>query len=715
MAQKPIGYYGEFRPTGVDTSAARRFEALAGLADQVGDIAFQIGAKKAEQVGAEKGEKAGREYAAKLAKPQPKVGPPEETAPPETKKGFFASMSIEGQAYDAAMKSAYLSQVSTDAKEQVERIAAQYPNDVQGFRSNIGQYTQGLLQGVGDEYREAAEATVNNYVANAETAVFKNEIATNRAQANASRQLAINLHNDESAKMARDGDPDQAIVNQQHHDLVIDSMVASGDLAADDAQITKDSLSKRIQQQTQLGELERVIFDENLSTREQYEKGVAFVERIRDADLTDIGPEDKDQLMSVLDSKINSLRVDLSREESQISVETGRVISDLMIAANTGSRPAQDIVEDANKLYDDGDIDFRQRASIITTVSKESQAQINKAQSISKVAMKISGDTTAMPLEKDVNTFYDEYEANYIGNPANQALFVQKSGVVPSRMKERLETDINSGDPVRMEQAIELIDRVDELPGMFGQLVTAGQEAFATQVVTLSEVMPMDQAVKEARRIVDPTNATYIESRRQVIKDQKYPEKYSKWTDDAIGGLMVDMPVGMALSQAERQFGILFENYFTNGLNASQAQQKAAKIMKTNWTDSEFGVMPYAPEQYYPISGEVLRDQAYQQASEQVGKQVKKDNIYLLTNDHTARTASRGQPEYIVMYQEEDGTLSTIYDEVTGQNLYWYPDVDQAIERQKEEVKKSMEERRAAGMTGEEAALARRFAQPLQE
>jgi polyhydroxyalkanoate synthesis regulator phasin len=713
MAQKPIGYYGEFRPTGVDTSAARRFEALAGLANQVGDIAFQIGAKKAEQVGAEKGEKAGREYAAKLAKPQPQVGPPEEMAPPETKKGFLASMSIEGQAYDAAMKSAYLSQVSTDAKEQIERIAAQYPNDVQAFKSNIGQYTQGLLQGVGDEYREAAEATVNNYVANAETAVFKNEIATNRAQANASRQLAINLHNDESAKMARDGDPDQAIVNQQHHDLVIDSMVASGDLAADDAQIAKDSLAKRIQQQTQLGELERVIFDENLSTREQYEKGVAFVERIRDADLTDIGPEDKDQLMSVLDSKINSLRVDLSREEAEISVETGRVISDLMIAANTGSRPAQDIVEDANKLYDDGDIDFRQRASIITTVSKESQAQINKAESISKVAMKISGDTTAMPLEKDVNTFYDEYEANFIGNPANQALFVQKSGVVPSRMKERLETDINSGDPVRMEQAIELIDRVDELPGMFGQLVTAGQEAFATQVVTLSEVMPMDQAVKEARRIVDPTNATYIESRRQVIKDQKYPEKYSKWTDDAIGGLMVDMPVGMALFQAERQFGILFENYFTNGLNASQAQQKAAKIMKTNWTDSEFGVMPYAPEQYYPISGEVLRDQAYQQASEQVGKQVKKDNIYLLTNDHTARTASRGQPEYIVMYQEEDGTLSTIYDEVTGQNLYWYPDVDQAIERQKEEVKKSMEERRAAGMTGEEAALARRFAQPL--
>ena len=714
MAQKPIGYYGEFRPTGVDTSAARRLEAIAGLADQVGDIAFQIGAKKAEQVGAEKGAKAAKEYAAKLAKPQPEVGPPEEIVAPETRKGFLASMSIQDQAYNTALKSGYLAQVSTDAKQEVERIAAQYPNDMQAFQSNARQYTQGLLQGVGDDFRDSIEATVNNYVTNAETSVFKNEIATNRAQANASRQLAMNLYDDEAASLARAGDSDQAIVNQANYDLVIDSMVVTGDLSVDKAQIAKDSLSRRIQQQTQIGELERIIFDEDLSTREQYEKGLQFVNRIRAADLTDIGPEDKDKLISVLDGRIDSLRVDLSREESEISVEQGRVISDLMIDANTRRRPSQDIIEDTNKLYDDGDITYNQRTSIITTVSKVSQAEINKSESISKVAMARADDTTAKPLEKDANIYYDEFEANFIGNPAEQALFVQDTGVVPSRMKERLETDINSGDPVRMEQAIELIDRVDELPGMFGQLVTAGQEAFATQVVTLSEVMPMDQAVKEARRIVDPTNAAYIESRRKVIKDQKYPEKYSKWTDDAIGGLMVDMPVGAALTQAENQFGILFENYFTNGMNASQAQQKAASIMETNWTDSEFGVMPYAPEQYYSgISGKELRDQAYTQASAQADKLINRDNVYLLTNDHTARTASRGRPEYIVMYQEEDGTLSTIFNEVTGQNLYWYPDVDQAIERQKEEVKKAMQIKRSAGITGEEAALAATYLQPI--
>ena len=32
---KEIKYYGQLQPTGVDNSNARRFEALAGLADQV--------------------------------------------------------------------------------------------------------------------------------------------------------------------------------------------------------------------------------------------------------------------------------------------------------------------------------------------------------------------------------------------------------------------------------------------------------------------------------------------------------------------------------------------------------------------------------------------------------------------------------------------------------------------------------------------------------
>ena len=218
MAQKPIGYYGEFRPTGVDQSAARRFQALAGLADQVGDIAFQIGAKKAEQVGAEEGEKAGLEAAKNLSTPGAEA--------PKTRKGFLASMSIQDQAYNTALKSGYLAQVSTDAREQISRISAQYPNDQKAFQANARQYTQGLLQGVGDDFRDDIEATVNNYVANAETSVFKNEIIKNRASAEASVRSRLDGLLLEINEVSSGGDREQAENSLLEYQTLISSQVA---------------------------------------------------------------------------------------------------------------------------------------------------------------------------------------------------------------------------------------------------------------------------------------------------------------------------------------------------------------------------------------------------------------------------------------------------------------------------------------------------------
>ena len=47
MAQKPIGYYGTFTPTGVDPTVAQRMEQLAGVAGQVADMAVGFGKAQA--------------------------------------------------------------------------------------------------------------------------------------------------------------------------------------------------------------------------------------------------------------------------------------------------------------------------------------------------------------------------------------------------------------------------------------------------------------------------------------------------------------------------------------------------------------------------------------------------------------------------------------------------------------------------------------------
>jgi len=49
MAQKRIEYYGKFTPTGVDDYSDRRVRALAGLAEQVGDLAVGFAEKKKKE------------------------------------------------------------------------------------------------------------------------------------------------------------------------------------------------------------------------------------------------------------------------------------------------------------------------------------------------------------------------------------------------------------------------------------------------------------------------------------------------------------------------------------------------------------------------------------------------------------------------------------------------------------------------------------------
>lgn len=693
--RKPIGYYGQFTPTGVDESAARRYRALAGIAEDVGQMAFKIGASKAQEAGQRAGAIAGEKAV-------------EEGIEPEKKEGFLSSLSIYDQSYNNAMESAYLAGITTDAKLGLERLATENPDDSQMFKERADQYVSGIIGGVPEEYRDLVESTINNYANQAGNSVYKNEIARNRNEAESAIQLAINLHRDEAAKNARDGDEAQALLNQQHHDLLIDSMVASGFMLPDQAQIEKDKAARRNQQQKQIGDLESIIFNEDFTLQEQYDKGLRFVEQMREAEIADLSPEEKDQLISVLEGKVDDLRVKISREEAGVSQEVGRQISDLIIAAKNDLRPKDEIIEEANQLYDAESITYQQRASIINAAMSQSQAEINKAESIKRVSQSLQGDESALPTQKDVDTFYDENRASFDESPnktAAQAQLIDSTRQVPTRVKSEVEAALYSGDLDQITNAIDLIDRVDNIPGMFDALITPNQKALALQMTTLAEVMPIEQAAIEARKLTDPRNTDRINAARQAIKDEKYPEKYPKWTDDALG----DMPA-VAGARATRQFGQLFELYYTNGMSESQAKAEAEKAMTANWKESpDFGFMQYRPEDYYAVNGQTdyIKDQLYIDVTTefQFPERVDKDDIFLVSDDYTAQTAATGKPAYIVMVRQANGELTTLQDR--DGSLYYTPDQQAEIEKQREIIEGKFKRARAAGepMTAEERRL----------
>lgn len=200
--RKPIGYYGQFTPTGVDESAARRYRALAGLADQVGDIAFEIGAKKAKSKGEKQGLKEGIEEG-KLAA----MGGGTQI---EEKKGLLSAFSIFDQARNETFQRAYVSTIESDARENIERIAAENPDDVQAFNRIVQEYTTGVTMGISDDYLPLVGGTLDALVENQRTSIFKNQVAKDLKEAESALTIGADNHLQSALTFADNGDLEQA-------------------------------------------------------------------------------------------------------------------------------------------------------------------------------------------------------------------------------------------------------------------------------------------------------------------------------------------------------------------------------------------------------------------------------------------------------------------------------------------------------------------------
>jgi hypothetical protein len=178
---KEIKYYGQLRPTGVDESGVKRLQAIAGLADQVQEIAYAYGAKKAEEIGTEKGLTAAKELTefnrdqAAKAEKDPEFVPTYKT--PETKEGFLSSFSIQDQAYNNAMEGAYLASMQIDVQNDIARIAADNPLDSDAFLALARESVNPRLQMLQDPAMNAEAGQFVDQV----TSQYLRQIDQNRA------------------------------------------------------------------------------------------------------------------------------------------------------------------------------------------------------------------------------------------------------------------------------------------------------------------------------------------------------------------------------------------------------------------------------------------------------------------------------------------------------------------------------------------------------
>ena len=693
---KEITYYGQLRPTGVDNSTARRFEALAGIAGQVKDAAFKYGAEKAQREGEREGLTAGQAAAV-------------EGQPLEKREGLLSAFSIKDNAYNDALESAYLSQVSVDAKNEIANVVAQAPNDTQAFDALAAKARAGILTGVDQRYADVIGGTLDNAINTARTNVFAKEVDKNRSLAKSARVDAVDLNIREASGFARGGDTIQAANSVIEAITNIDSLVSTGDLDFAVGEKQKRAITIEVEGQSFLHDLEQKAEAEGFEAA--YE---ALAELERPSEFT---PDEWERFTANASSTLSMAeKVEKAAQATELADaerEIGRQVSDLEIAAKNDLLPKEQIVEQANDLFNQDKISYQQRTSIIDAAISRTQTEINEAQSVATVSSSLAGDPSAIPTQKDVDVYYEKSQVAFDTSPAKtamQAQFIGSTRLVPTRVKREVESALMSQDIERMAAAVDLIDRVDEIPGMFGQLVTANQRALAATATSLSEVLPGEQAVIQAMKLTDPRNTDRIEAARETIKDEKFSEKYASWTEDALG----DMPAVNG-ARAVRQYKELFETYFVNGMSESDARTQTERAMVANWGESEdFGFMQYRPEDFYAVNGETsyIKDQLVKDVRSQFAfpDPIAADDMFLVSDDNTARTAASGKPEYVVMVRTAAGELVTLQDRDTG-IVYWTPDQDTEISRQRAEAKTAYEKAREANrpLSPDELALISRF------
>ena len=659
MAQKRIEYYGRFTPTGVDTSQAKRLQALSGLAEQVGDIAFDIGAKIQTERGQEAGVASGMEAA-------------QEGQAPETKEGFLSAISIYDQAYNKAALNAYSSGIRVDGKKKLFELEEQYATDPDpvAFQSDFNGYMKGVTEGLPEDIAAdlRLRLTEDAMRVQGRLADAQRERQFDLAAANLNEELTTLA--DEQARAARDGDDTRV----QELQLQIENIGLENNEILDPAAYSKFTSEQedRLIVQSNLGQLDRAILDnEDLSLQERIENGKQMLATVTANPIDGLTPEQQSKLESQMATRLNQLESRLVEEDTAFGIE----LSDYEVKVASGSIDPVDVDQQANDWYTAGKITQNE----MTRLKKSARTAVAKKAETTAVNVNITKQFTDqrdpyyVPDQSDINKYYDDvYVPAQEGATPEQrmltdAIFIQKTRMIPSTVKNQTNSYLLSGDPALIMQAAQLIDRVDETPGMFDQITNVQTKAFASNMVRLMEVMDPKEALRLSQQLTDPADQNRVTARRDQIKTEKYNDKYVDWTRDIVGEADPT-----SFQNAVSQYQTIFESYYLAGSDEDAARAQAEKMIQSNYTQSIFGDMMYAPEQYYSVNGSVeyMRDQLDEEIrAEAPNLQFDRDNIYLLTDDATSRSAAAGSPMYRVLILDDDG----VFQQRSG---YFVPDVE---------------------------------------
>ena len=533
MAIKRIDYYGRFDPTPVDESAARRFQALAGLADTVSETALRIGERQLERRAIEA--KATGAEAGAMA-----VGEAVKTGNLELRSGG----TIYDESYNDALESAYLAQVSTDAKNEFNRIIAEAPDDVTSFNELAQKAIAGIKTGVDQRYVDVIDSTLNNYFTTAQTKVFAAEQAKNRRMANEARLASIDSAAVSAASLSREGNRQDAMAEVMEAEVVIDSMVATGDLGARDAENKKRVLKREVLEQDYKFQLDQKVETEGYSAAFQ-----ALDKFERDKDFT---PDEWAAFKSNAAAELS--RAKSIQDASQVAQEkqTQKAITDFENAVSLGvdvdpqeKARVQGLVEGTeyearfnriNTVAAYSVMPTRDRNQVLQRAS-EAAARLENTEDYAalltaeqKIRERLNKDAFQFGVDQGLVDFkpFDYTDPNSLAERVSQAdILSEHYSVQVSPLTEvEVSTLANGINNMTVDEKMALANTLSQAPSLWGELDKKNQKAFAMAgAIGDSEVM---RAVFQGQEMIR-------EKLVQVPSKQDYLATFEDYVQDVYG------------------------------------------------------------------------------------------------------------------------------------------------------------------------------------
>jgi hypothetical protein len=570
-------------------------------------------------------------------------------APQKKEKSLIGS--IEVAAHNKTLQAAYMASLDSDNRNAINQIYAENTDNLQAFNDAAEGYAAGVLGSVDPAARQAVTIDLQDRISSARNKVQIASVAKAQEAAMAEIKANADEAGREAARHARNGDSIEAGEELLRFNASIDAL----NLPVDQANKRKREARVEMEENFIKNDFDKVVGEKGLD---------AAFDKLADME----GNVPKGWEPDEWERVVRSQQADLNR--------------------------------------------------LLTQQEKKAREMVKvavQAEEFNAIEKRIAGDNSQIINPKTLDKYYQQQiepivrDMSIEQRQATQAQLIDQTKIIPTTIKRQLTNAANSDDPILLEEAAKLIDRIDDVRGLVDQ-VPANERAYITRVTDLMQNLDPQEAVEIARRATDPTDKDRIELVNDELKGIKnkrgfYIEKANDAFDVGVAGFFGFSPDIDEVSGAQmgKEYGAIYEAQRLAGSTDEQAEEIAKKKIQRTWGVSTVtgreNIIKYPPEDYYAVEGETdwIGDQLIKDVKKDTaGLDIKREDIFLTPNDRTAREASVGEPSYMVRVlidgsfvpfgqwkpsrEEEEKRLSSM-------------NVTEALNRRKESLSKRMTKR----------------------